>query len=77
MQLQATVLKFDLLVVWKLAKNAQFQNNISKIMPAKKKAQGHGGVNITFIFARMIYFLRERSPPPEEYAQIVGHCSTD
>ena len=35
---QATVLKFyDLLTGWKLATNAKFKNNISKIIPARPK----------------------------------------
>ena len=39
-----TVLKYsDLLRGWKLAVNAKFQPNISKIMPAgPKKTQGYG-----------------------------------
>ena len=38
---QARVFKFgDCLGVWKLATNAKFQNNISKIMPARPKNTG-------------------------------------
>ena len=41
--LQATVLKFVyLLVGWKLGTSAKFQHNISKIMSARLKKQGHG-----------------------------------
>ena len=41
---QATVLKFsDLLGGWKLATNAKFQLNISKITPAMPKKHGDMG----------------------------------
>ena len=51
---QVTVLKFsNLLGGWKLATNAKFQKNISKLMPARPKNTGKWGLNATVIDTRV------------------------